>query len=455
MRSLDERLVFELWQALGGDPRAVEALRLEGVPSGLPSRFEVGRLASASIALATLAAAELWAARTAMPLREVTVSREHAAIAFVCERFSAPEGWTLPPPWDPIAGDYETADGWVRLHTNYAWHRKAATSALSVAAEKAAVARAVRERTATDVEEAVVARGGAAAALRSPEAWNTHPQGKAVAAEPLVAQRGALHGVVARGSAEAPLAGIRVLDLTRVIAGPLCTRFLAGYGADVLRVDPPAFDEVPALLPEMTRGKRRTFLDLATAEGRLTFDGLVSQAHVLVNGYRLGTLERLGYSAERLLELNPSLVTTRVDAYGHSGPWAGRRGFDSLVQMSTGIAAPVEGKGKPAPLPAQALDHATGYLMAAATCRALAGGPSESLLSLARTARLLVDLGTGGDASAAPHDANTARDFMERIDTESGPLHTVRTPGRIGGFLPRFTVAPGPLGSHSPRFETA
>lgn len=451
MPRFDEALVRDLWQALGGSPATANAVQLEGAPADLPSRFEVGALAGASIAVATLAAAELWAFRTGQPLRACTVSRRHAGAAFRCERLGKPEGWTIPPAWDPFAGDYEAKDGWVRLHTNYAWHRAAALDALDVGPDKAAITRAVRARAAEDVESAVVSHGGCAAALRSAEAWAAHAQGRAVASEPLVAGSGRHAADLEARAAALPLSGLRILDLTRVIAGPVCTRFLAAFGAEVLRIDPPGFDEVPALLPETTRGKRCAFLDLRSGKGQRLFDALVRDADVLVHGHRLGALERLGYTEDRLRGLNPRLVTTRVDAYGHSGPWAGRRGFDSLVQMSAGIAA-LGPDGRPSPLPAQALDHATGYLLAAATCRALVNGTAEVRLSLARVARLLVDLGTDGD----PHAKGDAEsdDFLERIATAWGPLHTVRTAGQIAGATPPELVEPGALGRHAPRFPS-
>jgi hypothetical protein len=449
MSEPDERLLRDLWRALGGRAPDADAVRLEGPPPALPSTFQVGALASASIGAATLAAAELWAFRRGDGLRACSVSRRHAGAAFRCERLSEPEGWTLPPVWDPFAGDYQTRDGWVRLHTNYTWHRDAALGALHVAPDKAALAAAVRERTAEEVESAVVGAGGCAAALRSREAWASHPQGRAVAEEALIAGSGRRPGELPRAAAEAPLSGLRVLDLTRVIAGPVCTRFLAAHGADVLRVDPPEFDEVGALLPETTRGKRCAFLALDSSEGRAVFDGLIAHADVLVHGHRFGTLERLGYTPERLSELNPNLVTTRVDAYGFTGPWSSRRGFDSLVQMSTGIAHGGTA-GKPSPLPAQALDHATGYLLAAATCRALVDGRAESRLSLARVAKLLVDLGTGGGTSRTDDDSS---EFLERVDTEWGKMGVVRIPGSIGGSSSVALMAPGPLGRHAPRFQ--
>ena len=200
-----------------------------------------------------------------------------------------------------------------------------------------------------------------------------------------------------RPTAGRPLAGVKVLDLTRVLAGPAATRFLAGYGADVLRIDPPDWNE-PAIEPEVTLGKRCARLDLRQASDRSRFELLISEADLFIHGYRPEALDALGYGEDIRRALNPSLVDVRLDAYGWSGPWRSRRGFDSLVQMSTGIAAAGRawcGGDKPVPLPVQALDHATGYLMAAAAVHGLAlrlsrGQATSAGLSLARTAALLM-----------------------------------------------------------------
>jgi crotonobetainyl-CoA:carnitine CoA-transferase CaiB-like acyl-CoA transferase len=255
---------------------------------------------------------------------------------------------------------------------------------------------------------------------------------------------------------------VRVLDMTRVIAGPVCTRFLSAYGADVLRVDPPGFAEVGALLPDMTAGKRRAALDLRRSEDRATFERLVAGADVLVCGYRSDALARLGYGARELRALNDALVLASLDAYGWTGPWRARRGFDSLVQMSSGIAArggDVARVRGPKPLPAQALDHGTGYLLAAATCRALtrraqAGETAHVRASLARTAAWLVALGESGDPEAPDFVADDARPWLETAPTAWGRVERVRCPGRVGSFTPSWTVAPGPLGSDSPGWES-
>lgn len=385
------------------------------------SAFAVTDLASASIAAAGLELARLIASLNLAPTApQVTVDQRLASLWFGYS-FRA-DGWQLPSLWDSIAGVYETQDGWIRLHTNLPHHRQAALQVLECGATRESVAAAVRHWQADDLENETVSAGGVAAALRSREDWLTHPQGRAVAGEPLI------HWVSPcfiqlrerpQATAERPLAGLRVLDLTRVLAGPVSTRTLAGFGADVLRIDPPGWDE-PGVITEVSLGKRMTSLDLSKGEARLVFEALLSQADVLVHGYRPGALDRLGYGPASRRQLAQNAVEVTLDAYGWTGPWALRRGFDSLVQMSAGIADAGRewaGTETPHPLPVQALDHATGYLMAAAVLSALNAAAQgmqvpTARLSLARTAELLagmdaftqgLDITGPATADYAPH----------------------------------------------------
>ncbi|WP_125609877.1 CoA transferase [Specibacter cremeus] len=398
----------------------------------LDSAFDVSGLAVASIAAAGNAVAEL-AERLGGVRGAVTVDRDLASLWFGMS--FRPDGWDLPPAWDAIAGDYPCADGWIRLHTNAPHHRAAALAVLGlpVDAPRDEVAAATASRAGEELEAAIVTANGCAALMRTHPQWEAHPQGAAVASEPLVAW-GAGHTVMDDGgtrerarlaTAARPLAGVRVLDLTRVIAGPVATRFLAMYGAEVLRIDPPDWHE-PALEPEMTVGKTCARLDLKTTDGIARLHELLAGADLFVHGYRPDALDRLGLGADALAGRYPGLVDVALDAYGWSGPWAARRGFDSLVQMSCGIAqAGMDhyGSDAPHPLPVQALDHATGYLVAAAAVHAwrerLDGSVRSSRLSLARTAVELLRTGPStlagegggtpdGDAGRAAAEAVTA-----------------------------------------------
>lgn len=430
------------------DVPAPVAIEVAG-DGAFPSAFAVTELAAASVGVA---AAEV-AALAGAP--RVTVDRRLAWWWFLMT--IRPVGWELPPVWDAVAGDYATADGWIRLHTNAPHHRDAALGVLGVGGERAAVAEAVAGWKADDLESAVVAAGGCAAAMRTIEEWAAHPQGAAVATEPLIAwsaDEGTAAGrpchVVDRAR---PLAGVRVLDLTRVLAGPVATRFLAGFGADVLRLDPPDWEE-PAVVPEVTRGKRCARADLRTAEGREVFDRLLAEADVLVHGYRSDALERLGLGAEHRRRVRPGLVDVALDAYGWTGPWAERRGFDSLVQMSAGIAAEgmrVAGRDRPTPLPAQALDHATGYLMAAAAVRGLRdGGGVTARLSLARTAAWLTSLPRGSFADELAPTTSADEDDGADESTAWGPARRLRPPVAIEGTRMRWDRPACELGTHAP-----
>ncbi|MEO6116939.1 MAG: CoA transferase, partial [Pseudolysinimonas sp.] len=302
----------------------------------LESFYPVSALASASIGVVGAAASALTSA-LGQGDRQVVVDRGLADAWFGLALRS--KGWDLPSPWDAIAGDYATAGadgapGWIRLHTNAPHHRAAALRVLGVAADKAAVADAVASWVAGELESAIVAEGGCAAELRSPAAWAAHPQGAAVAAEPLMQTERTDQDAVSSTWAptpDRPLAGLRVLDLTRVLAGPVATRMLAGLGAEVLRIDPPGWDE-PAVVPEMTIGKRTARLDAHDPADRDRLLTLLASADVLVSGYRADALERLGLGEAVRRGIRPGLVDVSLDAYGHTGPWANRRGFDSLVQ---------------------------------------------------------------------------------------------------------------------------
>jgi hypothetical protein len=367
----------------------------------------------------------------------------------------------VPSPWDPIAGDYRAADGWIRLHTNAPHHRAAVLRVLGVAGERDAVGDAVDRWSGVELEGAIVAEGGCAAVLHDPGEWAVHPQGVAVAREPLVATSATTAGPVAatwHPEPARPLAGLRVLDLTRVLAGPVATRVLAGLGADVMRVDPPDWDE-PGIVPDMTIGKRTTRIDAHDPAGLAALTALLAGADVLVHGYRRGALEHLGIGEIERDALRPGLVEVGLDAYGWTGPWTARRGFDSLVQMSCGIAGWGLRAGlsdRPTPLPVQALDHATGYLMAAAVLAGLArrlrdGTGERSRLSLARTA---AELERAHGLPAGPVSAPVPAAPVP-IDTAWGAATLPPPPFSVGGTRLRWDRGSRPLGGDAPAWAPA
>jgi hypothetical protein len=453
--NLSMRFLETALQALQFPTDALTRVTSEG--SGeLTSAFPVADFAAEAIAAAGVAIGELLKMQLDRA-PEVVIDRRLASLWFGWS--VQPVGWTLPAAWDTIAGDYRTRDGWIRLHTNAPHHKAAALSALQCADNKSAVAGAVAGWSAEELETAVVEQQGCAAAMRTSDAWKAHPQGKAVASEPLIA----LSSVAAATDPPAwqpeearPLAGMKVLDLTRVLAGPVATRFLAGYGADVLRIDPPGWDE-PALIPEVTLGKRCARLDLETPHGREIFEQSLSKADVLVHGYRPDALDQLGYTEAARRAINPGLIDVSLDAYGWSGPWSGRRGFDSLVQMSSGIAhGGMQWKqaDRPVPLPVQAIDQATGYLMAAAVVRSFIWRLTENRattarLSLARTAQSLIDLPRTPSAAEGLTISNG--DFCASLEqTEWGPAKRCRSPVSVNGVALAWRLPASRLGSAEP-----
>jgi CoA transferase family III len=433
--------------------KATYAVSGNGVRS---SAFAVSELATASVAaVGTELAGLIQALNLATDAGVVTVDHRLASHWFGYS--FRPQGWDMPNLWDSIAGDYETADGWIRLHTNLPQHRAATLRVLGCSGTRNAVVDAVRLWRRDALEDAIVAENGVAAAMRSRIDWLAHPQGHAVSQDPLIGWR--LERTVSLrdrpACIEKPLAGLRVLDLTRVLAGPIATRTLAGFGADVLRVDPPGWDE-PGVIPDISLGKRCVYLDLTQSDHRSKFETLLADADILVHGYRPGALDGLGYGLSRRDELAPNRIEVTLDAYGWQGPWAQRRGFDSLVQMSAGIADSGRiwaNAVRPSPLPVQALDHATGYLMAAAVLSALsasARGDNIAIahLSLARTAELLSGLpkSAAGGKIDQPIDA----DFAPSVEFSGwGPGHRLKPPLSIGGTKMAWTTGAAKLGTGS------
>ncbi len=450
MADAETELRMRMAATLGLD--ASQPVRLSGAAT-LDSAYPVSDLAAASIATAAAAAADLCAA-VGLARPEAAVDRGLADAWFGYAL--TPIGWSIPSPWDPIAGDYASLDGWIRLHTNVPRHRAAVLRVLGVEAEREHVAAAAARWSSDELEAAVVEEGGCAATLRSPQEWASHPQGAAVAGEPLVALEETDADAVETTwdpSPERPLAGLRVLDLTRVLAGPVATRLLAGLGADVLRIDPPDWEE-PGVVPDMTIGKRAARLDAGDPADRDRLLALLAGADVLVHGYRSDALEHLGLGEAVRREVRPGLVDVSLDAYGHTGPWAARRGFDSLVQMSTGIAGSGLRQGtavKPTPLPVQALDHGTGYLMAAAaltglTRRVRGKRGTRARLSLARTA---VELENARPLASQPVGAAVAHAGIP-IDTAWGSATLPPVPFSLTGVRVGWDRGSRPLGSDAP-----
>jgi crotonobetainyl-CoA:carnitine CoA-transferase CaiB-like acyl-CoA transferase len=417
-----------IWQSAGLSAHTLRPLSLTGTDPVLPSSFAVGAAAQTSLAAAALAATEIGRHRNGLHQR-VRVDMRHAALE-CCGHYTL-DG-RVPQQWDQLAGLYPCGpaggDGWVRLHTNFAHHRNGVLRLLGLPpgadTRREAVAAALQHWRAFEFEDAAASSGLVVAALRSFAEWDRHPQSAAVAQLPLVAieKTGAADLIEwpALPRDAGPLHGLRVLDLTRILAGPVAGRTLAAYGADVLLVNAPHLPNIGAIA-DTSRGKLSALADLRSAAGREGLRAVLRDAHVFVQGYRPGALDAFGFGPREVAKVRPGIVVVSLSAYGEVGPWAGRRGFDSLVQTATGLnhaEAQAAGVPQPKALPMQILDMASGYLMAfgaqAALLRQQAeGGSWHVRVSLARTALWLRELGRVANGFAAP-----SPDFTGLLQTQ-------------------------------------
>ncbi|MET9710183.1 CoA transferase [Nocardiopsis alba] len=436
-----------VWRALGGSDDPPVPISRVSAGAVLPATLPVREAAGATVGACSLAAAELAAARNGGPAPRVRVDAGAVATAFISERHLRIDG-RAPTPFAPLSGFWRTADGWVRTHANYPHHRRRLTEALELGDhdDPEALAATLAEASAVEVQERVYAAGGLAVAVAPAPERGSPPEDRPSLVEiGTFGEGGGRH----LGPGSLPLSGVRVLDLTRVIAGPVATRTLALLGADVLRVDPPATPEDPDSHIDTGQGKRSTLVDLGTAEGGGVFEGLLETADVVVAGYRPGALDRYGLSTRELISRRPGLIVARLCAWGWEGPWSDRRGFDSLVQAATGIAAiEAPADGRPGVLPAQALDHGTGYLVAAGVLRALTERQEDGLgrelrFSLAGTASWLLHDVVPEPVPEGDHDAEAwlteasspygrLRYVLPPIHYEGGPADWWHPAGRWG-----------------------
>ena len=445
-----------LWDLAGCDRDALGRIELRGEEPVLPSVFPVGTAASACIGAAGLAASELWRLRSGVA-QPVRVAMRDAAIAYRSEQYLRLDGASVEGPGRARSYFRDGSGRWMQLHMVYAHHRDGILRELVCEDEDDAIARVLAGADALNLEGVLAARDLPGYAMRTPDEWRSHPQAAALSTEPVI-RITRLGDCPPRSlpAGDRPLAGVRVADLTRVIAGPVGGRTLAAHGADVLRVHPPHLPEVPVLVMDGGRGKRCANVDLRDTDHRRAFDALLDHADVFVQGFRPGAVASLGYSPEAVALRRPGIVYVTLSAWSETGPWAERHGFDSLVQTATGIVAEstaAHGSDRPVPLPCQALDHSTGYLaafgaMVGLARRATEGGSWLVQVSLAATGRWLDGLGRIDGVRAADPDIASVADRLERRQTEFGQVTSVMCAEELASTPPEFTLPCAPLGRH-------
>ncbi|KAF2233416.1 CoA-transferase family III [Viridothelium virens] len=455
-----------IWKELGLPVEALVSLSLPGEGLTLPSSFKIGDLAQSTVALSALAAALIYALKTESAVPRVTVPRQHAAVEFNSEKLYTIDGKSHHKLWGPVGGLHKTSDGYVRMHDSFPHHRNGALALLGLpaTATRADAAEKMLQWKAQELEDTAINSGLVMTMLRSYEQWDAHPQSKAISDIPISIKRIAAgpKGLRPRLSGESPkcLNGLRVLELSRVIAAPVAGKTLAAHGADVLWVTSPDLPDLPALDRDLSRGKRTIQLNLNDAKDKLKLLELASTADVFIQGYRPTSLATRGISAADLAALNSRIIYANLSAYGPSGPWSNRRGFDSLVQTCGGMnvsEAQHYGRGEPArPMPCQALDHGAGYLLATGILAALyrqvtLGGCYEVDVSLAGVMKYLRSLGQypgrSGFECADLESAVDVSDYLETKPCEFGALTAVKHSASVEGCMPGWDVMPKSLGS--------
>ena len=369
-----------------------------------------------------------------------------------------------------MGGLHRTSDGWVRIHDAFAHHANAALRILGLGkdASREDVDDAIAKWKAVELEEASFKRGAVIVKLRSFEEWDPTDQAKAVMDLPIkitkIGDTPTSKGwkQCLRGGDKTCLEGVRVLEMTRVIAAPVAGRTLAAHGADVLWVTSPKLPDLPVVDRDTARGKRTCQLDLNDESDRKRFEELFGETDVFVQSYRSGSLEKKGLGATEIAARSKEgIVCGALSAYGSEGPWSQNRGFDSMVQTCSGInvaEAEAYGEGEASRiLPCQAHDHASGYflatgIMAALYKQAMEGGSYQVEVSLAATMKYLRSLGQfEGKSGFEPKDYKTQKDvleeFLETKLSDFGDLKAVKHAASIDGVEVGWERMPRPLGS--------
>src|SRR5262245_56472079 len=447
------------------DERAREVEITGGDDPILPTPFRIGETSAAALAAVGLAVSDVWKLRTGRR-QEIALDTRQATASLRSGHYLKMDGAHVSTERNTIMGVYPARNGrWSYLHCNFPNHRAAALSVLGVPEDRDAVRKAVADWDALELEEAIIAAKGAGGMVRTMDEWAKHPQAVAIASLPLME-------IVKIGESapeklpdgDRPLSGIRVLDLTRVLAGPTCARTLAEHGADVLKITGAHLPNLGYQEYDTGHGKLSAQLDLREQKDVKVLQGLVSEADVFSQGYRPGTLGARGFSPESLATLRPGIVCVSLSAFGHVGPWASRRGFDTVVQTVSGITtrqAQVFPGAEPGPqfYPVSAIDYLTGYLMAFGATVALArrtreGGSWLVRISLAQVGRWLVSRGEVPEAKLkdVPKEFTSAelQRWSTTSDTPVGRLHHLAPVLRLSETPPRWARNTVPLGFHPP-----
>ena len=441
------------------------AVELNGEDPILPTVFPIGEVGAACIAATALEAARIFADRTGHT-QQISVDVDAAAAAMRSSRYLRGEGDAPRRTGGGGLGMYPTEDDRLMyLHRLFPHHRARICAVLECADDDKAIAGAVTRWSGSTLEDAIIAAGAAGGMLRTAAEWRAHPHATALAELPLLEViRVGDADPVPLGRSDRPLDGIKVLDLTRVLAGPTCARTLAEHGADVLRVGTPALPDNDGMMRDTGHGKRSTALDLHDTEDAQALDRLIEGADVFAQGYRPNAMSGMGYSVEEVVSRRPGIVYVTISAFGHAGPWCDRRGFDSVVQAVSGMADDNAVDGRPRFLPANPLDYMTGYLaafgaMVALRRRQTQGGSYLVRLSLAQTGRWVAAMPRIAAEAAAAQPGDLPADRLEALmmtsETPFGRLRHLKPAAHLSETPPYWSRPAVPLDHDAPEWLTA
>lgn len=435
------------------DPAEVEIIGRDPI---YPTRFRIGEASAAVLAACGVAISDLWELRTGRRQRtRIDVGGAAAALLSFVHLRSESDPALVRESLAMTALFQAEAGRWVHLHGGFPHLRVGLLELLGCENETESIARVVSKWDAQDLEDAIAERALCGARVRTQAEWAEHPQGRALAERPLVEiRRIGESAPEALPDGDRPLSGVRVLDLTRVLAGPTCGRTLAEHGADVMRVHAPHLPFVEPFVMDTGHGKLSTHLDLRQSEDADRMRDLIRTGDVFSRGYRKGALEKLGFGLDELVALRPGLIVVSINCYGHEGPWSERAGWEQLAQTVTGIASENGGVETPSLLPAAATDYTTGYLAALGTLVALArrareGGSYEVRVSLARSGMWLQGLGRV-DGPPIGVGQDQLEHYMQESMTEKGPIRHLGPVLELSETPPRWARPTAELGAHPP-----
>ncbi|MFY9317835.1 MAG: CoA transferase [Burkholderiales bacterium] len=453
----DPRSLLAEWLGAAGlEPALTERVSFEGSDPVFRTPYRVGTAGAVALAAVGVAVSRLWLLKTKRN-QDVAVAVRAAAAAMRSAYYLKIDGQAPKQIWDPLSGYYPVKDDrWVSIHCNFANHRDAAMGVLGNPKDRASAEAASSGWDGLALEDAIHAARGCAGLARTAEEWATHPHSAAVARQPLLE-------ILKIGdskpeplpSGPRPLTGIRVLDLTRVLAGPTCARTLAEHGADVLKISGAHLPDSGPAEFDTGIGKLQAHLDLRTPQGVQMLRGLLKDGDVFSQSYRPGTLAARGFSPEEAAQLRPGIVYVTLSAWGSEGPWRDRRGFDSIVQTVSGMAyrqsRDTPDPRKPRLLPVSVIDYVSGYLMAfgalaALQRRAIEGGSWLVRVSLARTGKWIVDQGLVGDVASVP--VELPQEELQKLLTQTKYYTHLKPVLQLSETQPFWARPPAPLGSH-------